>query len=57
MKESRPDVGSSKSTTLGSVINSTPIEVRFLSPPEIVFLETDPTSVSLHFSSPSKSKS
>ena len=52
MKESRPDVGSSNKIILGSVINSTPIEVRFLSPPDIVFFKILPITVSLHFSSP-----
>lgn len=52
IKESRPEVGSSSKIILGSVINSTPIAVRFLSPPEIVFFRTLPIIVSLHFSSP-----
>lgn len=34
VNESRPVVGSSRKIRLGSVISSTPIEVRFLSPPE-----------------------
>ena len=34
VKESRPVVGSSKKISEGSVINSTPIEVLFLSPPD-----------------------
>lgn len=34
VNESRPVVGSSKKIRFGSVINSTPIEVLFLSPPE-----------------------
>ena len=34
VNESRPVVGSSKKIKLGSVINSTPMEVLFLSPPE-----------------------
>ena len=38
MKESRPEVGSSSKIIDGSVISSTPIAVRFLSPPEMVFL-------------------
>ena len=33
--ESNPVVGSSKKIILGLVINSTPIDVLFLSPPEI----------------------
>ena len=37
LKLSIPDVGSSNKIKLGSVISSTPIAVRFLSPPEIVF--------------------
>lgn len=46
VKLSRPDVGSSSRSTLGSVIISTPIAVRFLSPPEIVFFITEPHGVS-----------
>lgn len=34
VKESRPEVGSSRISTGGSEIISTPIDVRFLSPPE-----------------------
>jgi hypothetical protein len=37
VKLSRPEVGSSSRISYGSVTNSTPIDVRFLSPPEIVF--------------------
>ena len=44
--ESRPEVGSSKNSTLGFVIISYPIEVRFLSPPEIPFIRVPPTRVS-----------
>ena len=43
--ESRPDVGSSKKIKLGLVINSTPIEVLFLSPPEIPFTNSPPIFV------------
>ena len=46
LKLSRPDVGSSNKIKLGSVISSTPIAVRFLSPPEIVFWAILPTGVS-----------
>jgi hypothetical protein len=46
LKLSRPDVGSSNKIKLGFVISSTPIAVRFLSPPEIVFCATLPTIVS-----------
>jgi hypothetical protein len=45
IKESNPEVGSSSINTEGSVTNSTPIEVRFLSPPEIVFFKTLPIIV------------
>jgi hypothetical protein len=48
MNESSPEVGSSSKIALGSVISSTPIAQRFLSPPEIVFFSTLPMSVSLH---------
>jgi len=34
VKESRPVVGSSRKISCGSVINSTPIDVRLRSPPE-----------------------
>lgn len=34
VNESRPVVGSSRKIKLGSVINSTPIEVRLRSPPD-----------------------
>lgn len=47
MKESSPEVGSSKKIILGSVINSTPIAVLFRSPPDIVFFKTLPQIVSL----------
>jgi len=53
INESIPDVGSSNKITLGSVISSTPIAVRFRSPPEIVFFKTLPTIVSAHLVSPS----
>lgn len=46
VKLSNPDVGSSSKTTLGSVINSTPIAVLFRSPPDIIFLSTEPTWLS-----------
>jgi hypothetical protein len=46
--ESRPEVGSSRSRILGSVISSYPIDVRFLSPPEIPLIETPPTLVFWH---------
>ena len=42
VKESRPVVGSSKNIKYGSVISSTPIEVLFLSPPEIPFIRVPP---------------
>jgi hypothetical protein len=37
--ESRPVVGSSKKMRLGFVISSTPIDVLFLSPPEIPLIK------------------
>lgn len=51
VKESRPDVGSSSRMQYGSLTNSTPIEVLFLSPPEIPLIIALPMSVSAHFSS------
>lgn len=45
VKLSRPEVGSSKKIIEGSVINSTPIAVLFLSPPERVLILIDPTIV------------
>ena len=49
IKESRPLVGSSSKIILGSVISSTPMDVRLRSPPEIVFLRKPPICVSAHF--------
>ena len=43
---SKPLVGSSHNNTLGSVINSYPILVLFLSPPDIPFSVTPPMIVS-----------
>lgn len=43
LKLSSPDVGSSSNMIGGSVISSTPIEVRFRSPPEMTFLIDEPT--------------
>ena len=40
---SRPVVGSSRKRTSGDVINSIPIEVRFLSPPEMPRISSSPT--------------
>lgn len=45
VKESRPVVGSSRKIKLGSVINSTPIDVRFLSPPETPLNKGPPIQV------------
>lgn len=45
LKLSKPLVGSSRTSKEGSVISSTPIEVRLRSPPEIVLRVTDPISV------------
>ena len=52
LKLSSPEVGSSNKMSEGSVISSTPIAVLFLSPPESVFLLTDPTGVSAECSKP-----
>lgn len=45
VNESKPVVGSSKKIRLGSVINSTPIEVLFLSPPETPLIKGPPIFV------------
>jgi hypothetical protein len=45
LKLSRPDVGSSNNIKDGFVINSTPIDVLFLSPPESAFYKTEPIMV------------
>ena len=42
MKESKPEVGSSKIMALGLVTSSKPIDVLFLSPPEIPFILIPP---------------
>lgn len=44
---SRPLVGSSRSSNLGSVINSYPILVLFLSPPDMALIVNPPILVSL----------
>lgn len=49
---SRPVVGSSKKIMAGLVSNSTPIEVLFLSPPEIPLIIIFPILESLHFYKP-----
>lgn len=51
VKESSPDVGSSRKITWGSEISSKAMEVRFLYPPETPLMMTPPTRVSRHFSS------
>ena len=51
VKESKPVVGSSKKIRVGSVINSTPMEVLFLSPPETPLTKGPPIFVFLHFPS------
>lgn len=53
VSESSPVVGSSKNISDGFVINSTPIDVLFLSPPDIPLTTAFPTLVSAHFSKPS----
>jgi hypothetical protein len=45
VNESSPDVGSSKKMILGLVISSYPIEVLFLSPPDIPLTRSVPTIV------------
>jgi len=45
VNESRPVVGSSKKMSFGSVINSTPIDVLFLSPPDTPFIKGPPIFV------------
>jgi hypothetical protein len=45
VNESKPVVGSSKNTRLGSVISSTPIEVLFLSPPDTPLTKGPPILV------------
>mmetsp|Transcript_49231 Transcript_49231/g.137915 ORF Transcript_49231/g.137915 Transcript_49231/m.137915 type:complete len:244 (+) Transcript_49231:585-1316(+) len=50
--ESKPLVGSSKSTIEGFVMSSTPTEVRFLSPPEMPLTKALPMKVSLQLSRP-----
>mmetsp|Transcript_2718 Transcript_2718/g.8935 ORF Transcript_2718/g.8935 Transcript_2718/m.8935 type:complete len:106 (+) Transcript_2718:166-483(+) len=42
-KESRPDVGSSRKQTSGPVTSSTPMAVRFFSPPERPLTKALPT--------------
>lgn len=51
--ESKPVVGSSRKMMLGFVISSTPIEVRFLSPPLIPLMKAFPTFTSAQLVSPS----
>ncbi len=45
VKLSRPEVGSSRTTTLGFDIISNPILVLFLSPPDIPLIKTPPTKL------------
>ena len=52
VSESSPLVGSSKNIKDGLVINSTPIDVLFRSPPEIPLIITFPISVSAHLVKP-----
>ena len=42
VNESSPDVGSSNKTQYGSDINSNPIDVLFLSPPDIPLIKALP---------------
>ena len=48
VNESKPVVGSSKKIRLGSVISSTPIEVRLRSPPETPLTRGPPILVFWH---------
>ena len=43
VNESNPEVGSSSRITFGLVTNSKPMDVLFLSPPEIPFYKLPPT--------------
>ena len=52
LKLSSPDVGSSRTIKDGSVTSSTPIDVRFRSPPDMVFHNVEPIGVFLHCSRP-----
>ena len=52
VNESSPVVGSSKNIKLGSVISSTPIDVRLRSPPDTPFTSGPPIFVSAAFSRP-----
>ena len=45
VNESKPDVGSSKIKTYGFEINSIPMLVLFLSPPDIPLIKASPTYV------------
>ena len=49
MEESKPVVGSSKNNKLGFVSSSNPIDVLFLSPPEIPLINSFPIGVSAHY--------
>ena len=51
VRESRPELGSSRKMTLGSLMSSKAIEVLFLYPPEIPFRIVPPMGTSRHFSS------
>ena len=42
LDESKPDVGSSNKKILGLVINSMPIDVLLLSPPDILGMNSPP---------------
>ena len=53
VEESKPVVGSSKNTRLGLVSNSTPIDARFLSPPDTPLVILFPILVLEHLTSPS----
>ena len=52
--ESNPDVGSSRNSSAGSAIISTPIETRFLSPPDTPLRFSSPMNVFAAFSSPKR---
>ena len=50
--ESKPEVGSSKKSTLGSLRSCIAIERRRFSPPDIPFRIEDPITVSAHSNNP-----
>ena len=51
VRESSPDVGSSKNMTCEFEISSKAMEILFRSPPDTPLIRIPPTNVSMHFSS------